>query len=145
MFILFFLFREWRLVFFFTSSILSRIINHFRIENLANDRTVKKLLNSDIWSAKTYTHGKHKDDMNYLNTAQKSSSIDRVRFLDSIDNFEQKKSKFIFKQILINNNFTTNIRIVNNSHTSLTKFFNPCTDHPIIHKNGKIYETSFLG
>jgi len=38
--------------------------------------------------------------MNYLNIAQKSSPIDRITFLDSINNFEQKKSKYIFNRFL---------------------------------------------
>jgi len=117
-----------------SSRMLSRIINHYRIENLPNHRTLKKLLRSDTWSANTYTYGKHQSDMNSLKRAQKSSSIDRDTFLDSINNFEQKKSKSVFKQILTEDDFTSNIRILNeDSHTSsLTKFFNPCADHPIL-------------
>ena len=118
----------------------SRIINYLRISNLSDDRSLKSLINSSIWSSETFTSGRHIKDKNFLSRAQKFSSMRSDLVSDALLNFDINNSKKIIKQVLMDYDSAQNQFFIRNSHSSsLQRIFSPHPDHPILLRHGKSF------
>jgi hypothetical protein len=121
----------------------SRINNYLRIGNLPHDRSIQKLANAEVWSAKSYTVGRYACDVGDLEFAMRRfSSLSQSTFDHILSNYHNdvKLSNSMIKSILNNYNHAKNdIKTLNSHASSLLQFFTPNRHHPLLNMSGLNY------
>jgi hypothetical protein len=121
----------------------SRINNYLRIGNLPHDRSIQKLANAELWSAKSYTVGRYSCDLGDLEFAMKRfSSFNQSSFDHILYNYrnDSNLSNTMIKQILNNyNHAEIDINTLNSHASSLLQFFTPSRHHPVLDMSGVQY------